>query len=218
MASSFRGASYTKPFNGVLRTLSYIQDGAFAKKVNDFKYFCQKARCLTGVLPRKSVKVQLLNELFEIVHKFVNLIFFQNRCRPLSNFKHLKQRGFFRSSRSQIFFKISVPKNFANFTGKRLCWSVFLIHLQALGLQLYQKETPTQVFSCEICETFKSIYFYRTPPVAAILVIIFWNFLMFYQIFLSPQMKRIVIISDKHGIYELPHELPNDLRLEIRKY
>ena len=32
---------------------------------------------------------------------------------------------------------------------------------------------------------------------------------MFYQIFLSPQMKRIVIISDKHGIYELP----NDLRL-----
>ena len=36
---------------------------------------------------------------------------------------------------------------------------------------------------------------------------------MFYQIFLSPQVKRIVIISNKHGIYELPHELPNDLRL-----
>ena len=33
---------------------------------------------------------------------------------------------------------------------------------------------------------------------------------MFYQIFLSPQVKRIVIISNKHGIYELPHELPND--------
>ena len=36
---------------------------------------------------------------------------------------------------------------------------------------------------------------------------------MFYQIFLSPQVKQIVIISNKHGIYELPHELPNDLRL-----
>ena len=38
---------------------------------------------------------------------------------------------------------------------------------------------------------------------------------MFYQIFLSPQVKRIVIISNEHGIYELPHELPNDLRLRI---
>ena len=38
---------------------------------------------------------------------------------------------------------------------------------------------------------------------------------MFYEIFLSPQVKRIVIISNKHGIYELPHELPDDLRLRI---
>ena len=41
------------------------------------------------------------------------------------------------------------------------------------------------------------------------------------QIFLSPQVKRSLIISNKYGIYELPHELPNDLTLrilEIRKY
>ena len=36
---------------------------------------------------------------------------------------------------------------------------------------------------------------------------------MFYQIFLSPQVKRWANITYKHGIYELPHELPNDLRL-----
>ena len=36
-----------------------------------------------------------------------------------------------RSSRSQMFFKIDVLKNFANFTGKHLCWSLFLIKLQA---------------------------------------------------------------------------------------
>ena len=36
---------------------------------------------------------------------------------------------------------------------------------------------------------------------------------MFYQIFPSPQVKRWAIITYKHGIYELPHELPNDLRL-----
>ena len=38
---------------------------------------------------------------------------------------------------------------------------------------------------------------------------------MFYQSLLSPQVKRSAIISNKHGIYELPHELLNDLRLTI---
>ena len=33
--------------------------------------------------------------------------------------------------------------------------------------------------------------------------------------FLSPQVKQIVIISNKHGIYWLPNELPNDLRVRI---
>ena len=45
--------------------------------------------------------------------------------------------------------------------------------------------------------------------------IILWDFLMFYQIFLSPQVKRSSIISNKQGVYELSHELPNDLRLRI---
>ena len=38
---------------------------------------------------------------------------------------------------------------------------------------------------------------------------------MFYQIFLPAQKKRSVIVSNKHGIYELPHDLPNELRLKI---
>ena len=32
-----------------------------------------------------------------------------------------------RSSLSQIFFKIRVHNNFANFTGKHLCWRLFYI-------------------------------------------------------------------------------------------
>ena len=36
---------------------------------------------------------------------------------------------------------------------------------------------------------------------------------MFDEIFLSPQVKRIVIISNKHIIYQLPYELTNDLKL-----
>ena len=48
--------------------------------------------------------------------------------------------------------------------------------------------------------------------------IIFCDFLMFYQIFLSPQVKRSAIISNIHGIYELPHELPNELTLRILRH
>ena len=40
-------------------------------------------------------------------------------------------------------------------------------------------------------------------------------FLMFYKIFLSPQMEIWAITTYKHGIYESSHELPNDLRLRI---
>ena len=68
-----------------------------------------------------------------------------------------------RSIRSQIFFKLGVLKNFGNFTRKHLSWSLFLIK----RLQLYEKETPTQVFSCEITEIFKNTFFYGTPQVAA---------------------------------------------------
>ena len=38
---------------------------------------------------------------------------------------------------------------------------------------------------------------------------------MLSQIFLAPQVKRSAIIGTKHGIYDMPHELPIDLRLWI---
>ena len=46
-------------------------------------------------------------------------------------------------------FRIGVLKNFTNFFGKQLL------------------ESPTQVFTCEICEIFKSTFFHITPSVAA---------------------------------------------------
>ena len=48
-----------------------------------------------------------------------------------------------------------------------------------------------------------------------IMEIIFWEFLMFYQNFLSPQVKQSLIISNKQDVYDLPHNLLNDLRLRI---
>ena len=38
---------------------------------------------------------------------------------------------------------------------------------------------------------------------------------MSYQIFPSQKVKQCAIITSKHGIYELPYDLPNDLRLRI---
>ena len=67
----------------------------------------------------------------------------------------------FYSSRSQIFFKIGVLKNFTTFTGKHLCCSLLLL-----------KKPPTQVLSCEYCEFFIKKLFYRTPPLAAF---VYWN-------------------------------------------
>ena len=51
---------------------------------------------------------------------------------------------------------------------------------------------------------------------AAIMAIIFWDFLMFFALmffkfFLSPQVKQSVIICNKHDMYVLPHKLLNNL-------
>ena len=59
------------------------------------------------------------------------------------------------------------------------------------------------------------MHFYMFFSLTTIIFIIFWDFLIFYQSFLSPQVKRYAIITYKHGIYELSDELPKDLRLRI---
>ena len=43
----------------------------------------------------------------------------------------------------------------------------------------------------------------------------FWDFSMFYKIFLLPQVKQWAIITYKLGVYELCHELPKKLRFKI---
>ena len=66
------------------------------------------------------------------------------------------------SAESGIYKKSSIEravlKNFALFIVKHLCFSLFLIKLQTC-LQLYKKEIPTKVFSCEYCEIFNESFF-----------------------------------------------------------
>ena len=63
------------------------------------------------------------------------------------------------SSRLEVLRKKGVLRNFAKFTGKHLCQSLFFN--KDAGLRL------AQVFSYEFCEISKNIFFDRTPPVAA---------------------------------------------------
>ena len=99
------------------------------------------------------------------------------------------------SSRSHMFFKIGVLKNFPNFTGKQLCWSLFLTKF----FTNFIKNTPTQVFSCEICKTFKNTFFDRTPPVAASVKrdsnagFYLWNLLNFWLYFLAEQLRWLLL-------------------------
>ena len=56
----------------------------------------------------------------------------------------------------------AVPKNFTIFTGKHLCWSLFLIKLI-----IYYKETSLQLFSCEHSDIFKNNHFEKPLRTAA---------------------------------------------------
>ena len=64
-----------------------------------------------------------------------------------------------RSSRSQILFKTGVLKNFANFTGKHMCWSLFLIKLQVCRQSLEIKQLIKAIFG-DIVNTQKTFTLY----------------------------------------------------------
>ena len=59
----------------------------------------------------------------------------------------------------EVFYKKGVPKNFAIFTRKHLCQSLFL------SCNFIKKETLAQGFSCEFCKIFKNTFFYRATLV-----------------------------------------------------
>ena len=72
---------------------------------------------------------------------------------------------------SQIFSKIVALKKFTIFTGKCLCWSLFLMKLLDFRPgTLFKRDSWTGVFLCAHCENFKYTFFYRTPLVAAFLL------------------------------------------------
>ena len=51
-----------------------------------------------------------------------------------------------------------LSNKFRIFTGKHLCWSLFLIKLQSLTWSFIRKEALAQVFPCDFFEVFKSTF------------------------------------------------------------
>ena len=77
---------------------------------------------------------------------------------------------FFKRSYPKVFCKKVVLERFAKFTGKHPCQNILCNKNAGLSLHFIEKETLTQVFSCEFCEIFKITFlpFYLfTHPVSA---------------------------------------------------
>ena len=66
-----------------------------------------------------------------------------------------------------MFLKIGALINFPIFTRKYLCWTFFLIKLQARWPTTVLKRRPKQVFYCENHKMFQNSFIYGTPLVAA---------------------------------------------------
>ena len=65
----------------------------------------------------------------------------------------------FRSNCMQLFFKTDVTRNFAIFTGKHLCCSLFLIKLQAIWhFNLVKNETSKQVIPVNIAKFLQTAF------------------------------------------------------------
>ena len=67
----------------------------------------------------------------------------------------------FQKQPPEVFYKKGVLKNFAKFTGKYLCQSLFFNKVAGVCNSI-KKGTLAQLFSCEFCEIFKNIFLQNT--------------------------------------------------------
>ena len=82
--------------------------------------------------------------------------------------KQVETNQSFRSNLSQTFFKIGVLKTFAMFTGKHVCWNLFLIKCYCLNdYNFIKKKLQHRCFPVNIAKLFRAAFFYRAPPVPA---------------------------------------------------
>ena len=100
------------------------------------------------------------DQVFQIVTKnYFKMYQFKRRHLNVSNRSEIFQK-------THVLVKIVVLKNFSIFTGKHLCWSLFLMKSHRPVTLL--KERFQHVFSCEYGEVFKNCFFHRTPTLESL--------------------------------------------------
>ena len=98
-----------------------------------------------------------------------------------------------RSSRPEGFCKISVPKNFPKLTGNYLCWSLFLINLQAKPATLLKRDSNTSVFLWILRDFWEDLWW---------LLLTYLHSLFFiYPIFLQQSSQRQVKLIIKFHLH-----------------
>ena len=97
-----------------------------------------------------------------------------------------------RSSRPEVFCIKGVVRNFAKFTGKHQCQSLFFDKVAGDACNFIKKETLAQVFFCEFWEIYKNTFFYRTPLVPASVLRAFCKLFYFWWCFSSDHWKNTV--------------------------
>ena len=82
-----------------------------------------------------------------------------------------------------------------------------------ISIERKERKISYEIYGIQLLHIFDIPGISNEKP--TISVTIFWDFSMFYQIFLSQQVNRWAIITYKHGIYELPREVSSGLELRI---
>ena len=79
------------------------------------------------------------------------------------------------NSRSQMFSKTGVLKNFAIFTGKNLCWSLFLIKFQDWRPTfLFKKRPQRRCFPVNIAKFLRTAFLLKTCSLYLFEIFIWW--------------------------------------------
>ena len=145
--SIFYFALWHKMDNDMLRLLTFFFLGMFCNLM-----FCKLQNMrwpsnVTSIIFNRGAWSEWLNPPYiygthwhNVISKGTPLIKDTTSQKDLTTYIHYCYIFVFwstRSSRLQMFFKIDVLKNVPIFTGKYLCWSLFLIKLQAFSSEFY---------------------------------------------------------------------------------
>ena len=79
--------------------------------------------------------------------------------KPLCQMNHRNLLGLFRISHRRCYVKDGVPKNFENFTGKHLCWSLFLMKLLVQACNFIKKRLHHQCFPVKFAKFLRTSFF-----------------------------------------------------------